>query len=39
HILNNLVPLMLKKGIDREVINTILVSNPRRLLDVGSSYM
>lgn len=32
HILENVVPLMLQKGIDAEAIHTILVENPRRLL-------
>lgn len=32
HILRNIVPLMLMKGITREQINTILVENPKRLL-------
>lgn len=32
HILENVVPLMLDKGVDAQAIHTILVENPRRLL-------
>jgi phosphotriesterase-related protein len=35
HIPDNVVPMMVKRGISREAIHTIMVSNPARLLDVG----
>ena len=38
HILNNVVPMMLKRGISRESIHTIMVSNPADLLDVESKH-
>ena len=38
HILNNVVPMMLKRGISRESIHTIMVSNPADLLDVESTH-
>ena len=34
HILNNLIPIMLKKGIKRGSINTIMIGNPKELLDI-----
>jgi phosphotriesterase-related protein len=34
HILNNIVPMMVKRGITRESIRTIMVNNPADLLDV-----
>jgi phosphotriesterase-related protein len=38
HILNNIVPLMLKRGINRQSIHTVMVSNPAEVLDVDSRY-
>lgn len=38
HILNNIVPMMVKRDISRESIHTIMVSNPADLLDVDSKY-
>ena len=35
HILNNVVPMMVKRGISRESIHTIMVSNTAELLDIG----
>jgi phosphotriesterase-related protein len=34
HILNNIVPMMVRRGISRESIATIMVSNPADVLDV-----
>jgi phosphotriesterase-related protein len=34
HILNNIVPMMVRRGISRQSIHTIMVSNPAELLDV-----
>jgi phosphotriesterase-related protein len=34
HILNNVVPMMVKRGIGRETIRAIMVSNPAALLDI-----
>lgn len=34
HILNNVVPMMIRAGIDRETIRTLMVDNPAELLDV-----
>ncbi len=39
HILNNIVPIMLKKGIKREDIDNIMIKNPMSLLDVGEKYL
>jgi phosphotriesterase-related protein len=39
HILNNIVPMMVKRGISRESIATIMVSNPGDLLDVDGTYL
>ncbi len=39
HILNNIVPLMLKKGIKREDIDTIIVKNPAELLNIDEKYL
>ena len=39
HILENIVPAMLRKGITREAIDTIMVENPRRILDVDHAYL
>lgn len=36
HILNNVVPMMVRRGISRESIHTIMVSNPADVLDVES---
>lgn len=38
HILNNVVPMMVKRDISRESIHTIMVNNPADLLDVDSKY-
>jgi phosphotriesterase-related protein len=35
HILRDLVPVMLSKGLSQEQINTIMVDNPKRLLTFG----
>jgi phosphotriesterase-related protein len=35
HILNNVVPMMVKRGISRQSIHTIMVNNPADLLDVA----
>jgi phosphotriesterase-related protein len=37
HILNHVVPMMVRRGISRESIHTIMVTNPANLLDVESS--
>ncbi len=37
HILDNIVPMMVRRGISRESIHTIMVGNPADLLDVRSS--
>jgi phosphotriesterase-related protein len=34
HILNNIVPMMVRRGISRQAIHTIMADNPARLLDV-----
>ena len=34
HILNHVVPMMLRRGISRQSIHTIMVDNPARVLDV-----
>jgi phosphotriesterase-related protein len=34
HILNNIVPMMIRRGITRESIHTIMVGNPADILDV-----
>jgi len=34
HILNNIVPIMLRWGISKESVQTIMVENPQRILDV-----
>jgi phosphotriesterase-related protein len=34
HILNNIVPMMVRRGISRQAIQTIMADNPSRLLDV-----
>ena len=34
HILNNIVPMMVRRGISRQAIQTIMADNPARLLDV-----
>jgi phosphotriesterase-related protein len=34
HILRDVVPMMLRRGISRQSIQTIMVENPARLLDV-----
>lgn len=39
HILNNLVPIMLKRGVDRESVDTIMVENPKELLDIENKYL
>jgi phosphotriesterase-related protein len=36
HILNHVVPMMIRRGISREAIHTIMVSNPADVLDVAS---
>lgn len=38
HILNDIVPIMLNKGISQEDINNIIIDNPARLLNVDSKY-
>lgn len=38
NILNNIVPIMLKKGIKQESIRTIMIDNPKNLLDVEYKY-
>lgn len=38
HILENIVPIMLKKGISQYDINNILIDNPARLLDTDSRF-
>jgi len=37
HILNNIVPMMVKHDISKETIDTIMVSNPAELLDIDSN--
>jgi phosphotriesterase-related protein len=39
HILDNIVPMMVRRGISRESIHTIMVSNPADLLDVDGKYI
>jgi phosphotriesterase-related protein len=39
HILENIVPLMRRNGIGPDAIHTIMVENPKRLLDVNESFM
>jgi phosphotriesterase-related protein len=39
HLLNNVVPMMVKRDINKESIHTIMVSNPADLLDVDSKYL
>ena len=39
HILNNLVPIMLKRGISKESISTIMIENPQELLDIKDRYL
>jgi phosphotriesterase-related protein len=34
HLLNNIVPMMVRRGIGRQAIQTIMADNPARLLDV-----
>jgi phosphotriesterase-related protein len=38
HILNNIVPMMVKRHISRESIHTIMVGNPADLLDIEGKY-
>lgn len=38
HILNNVIPLMLKKGISRQDIDTIMIKNPAELLNIDKRY-
>jgi phosphotriesterase-related protein len=38
HILNHIVPMMVRRGISRQAIQTILVENPARLLDVEGNH-
>jgi phosphotriesterase-related protein len=38
HILNNIVPMMVRRGISRESIHTIMVTNPADLLDIDSRF-
>jgi phosphotriesterase-related protein len=38
HILNNVVPMMIRHNISRESIHTLMVGNPADLLDVDSKY-
>jgi len=38
HILNNIVPMMVRRGISRQAIQTIMADNPARLLDVEGKY-
>ncbi len=37
HILNHVVPMMLRRGISRETIRTIMVNNPADVLDAGGA--
>jgi phosphotriesterase-related protein len=39
HILNHVVPMMLRRGIGRETVHTIMVDNPARVLDVEGTYL
>ena len=39
HILKNIVPMMLKRGIGREDIDTIMINNPMKLLDIDEKYL
>lgn len=39
HILNNIVPIMLRWGISRESVQRIMVENPQRILDVPEEYL
>ncbi|MBN1834253.1 MAG: hypothetical protein JW820_00310 [Spirochaetales bacterium] len=39
HILNNIVPIMLRWGISRESVGTIMVENPKRILDVPEEHL
>ena len=38
HLLNNIVPMMVRRGISRQAIQTIMADNPARLLDVAGKY-
>lgn len=38
HILNDVVPVMLRKGITREEVDILMVENPKRLLNVDGKY-
>jgi phosphotriesterase-related protein len=39
HILEHIVPMMKRSGIGAEAIHTIMVENPKRLLDVRADYV
>jgi phosphotriesterase-related protein len=39
HILEHIVPLMKRNGVGEDAIHTIMVDNPRTLLDVKSAYV
>jgi phosphotriesterase-related protein len=39
HLLNGIVPMMIKNGIAGEDINTIMVENPKKLLDIEEKYL
>jgi phosphotriesterase-related protein len=39
YILNYIVPIMLKRGIGRESVDTIMIENPKELLDIRDKYL
>ena len=39
HIMETVVPMMLRKGVSRDALGTIMQDNPRTLLDVGRAYL
>ena len=39
YILNDFIPLLIKKGVTREAINKIMVNNPAELLDIEEKYL
>ena len=39
HILGNVVPMMVKRGISKDSIHTIMVSNPANILDLDSKFL
>ncbi|MCL5772189.1 MAG: hypothetical protein M1479_07940 [Actinobacteria bacterium] len=39
HILKNIVPILLKRGLRKEEIETILIRNPATILDINEKYL